>query len=37
VVWDGNDAGGRRLASGVYLARLTHGDRSLVRRMVLLQ
>jgi hypothetical protein len=37
VVWDGTDHDRRRLASGVYLARLTSSDRSLVRRMVLLQ
>ena len=37
VVWDGRDAGGSRVATGVYLYRLTHGDRSQTRKMVLLK
>jgi subtilisin family serine protease len=33
--WDGRDGSGRTMASGVYLYRLTAGDRALVRKMVL--
>jgi len=35
VEWDGTDARGSRLASGVYLARMSTRDNTLVRRMVL--
>jgi hypothetical protein len=34
VIWDGNDAGGRRAGSGVYFARLTAPPSSSVRRIV---
>ena len=37
IVWDGRDAQGRPVASGVYLCRLRGGSRTLVRRMVLLR
>lgn len=36
TTWDGRDAAGRRLAPGVYLARLAHGSTAQVRRLVLL-
>ncbi|MBD3337318.1 MAG: T9SS type A sorting domain-containing protein [Candidatus Eisenbacteria bacterium] len=35
VLWDGRDAGGRSVASGVYLYRLTAGDFRATNRMVL--
>jgi hypothetical protein len=34
MVWDGRDAGGRVVPSGVYFVRLDRGGRSLVTRMV---
>ncbi|MGD9140876.1 MAG: rhodanese-like domain-containing protein [bacterium] len=37
AVWDGTDDGGRPLASGIYFYRLTLGDRSLTRRIVLIR
>jgi flagellar hook assembly protein FlgD len=37
VEWDGRDAHGRAVASGVYFARLEAGDRSESRRIVLLR
>jgi flagellar hook assembly protein FlgD len=37
VVWDGRDAAGREVASGVYLCRLTAEQGVRVRRMVLLK
>ncbi len=37
VVWDGRDADGQALASGVYLYRLQTGERQLSRRLVLLR
>jgi len=35
VGWDGRDMLGRSVASGVYVCRLTNGDATIVRRMVL--
>jgi hypothetical protein len=35
ATWDGRDASGRRVASGVYLYRLTTGGESLTKEMVL--
>ena len=35
VLWNGADASGRRLGSGVYFARLESGGRSTVRKLVL--
>jgi len=37
VVWDGTDDSGRRVASGVYICRLTSEHGTVVRRMVLLR
>ena len=37
VRWDGRDAGGRDVASGVYFVRLDGPDVSLVRRITLLR
>lgn len=37
VAWDGRDAAGRRLASGVYLCRLATPTRTLTRRLTLLK
>ncbi len=37
VVWDGRDATGREVSSGVYLYRLTSAKGSLVRKMLLLR
>lgn len=37
VQWDGRDTKGREVPSGVYFYRLSHGDRSLVRKMILLK
>lgn len=34
LAWDGRDDHGRRVASGVYLARVSAGDESLTRRVV---
>lgn len=37
AAWDGTDEAGRALASGVYLVRITAGDRAVTRRLVLLR
>ncbi len=37
LLWDGNDAGGRTLPSGVYFARLDTGAKVLTRKMTLLR
>jgi alpha-amylase len=37
VVWDGRDGQGNGVSSGVYFYRLTSGDQSLTRKMVLLR
>ena len=37
VVWEGKDARGNQVSSGIYLYRLTIGNRSLTRKMVLLK
>jgi photosystem II stability/assembly factor-like uncharacterized protein len=37
VEWNGTDAGGSRVASGIYLARIEAGKRALSRKMVLLK
>lgn len=37
IVWDGRDAAGRALGSGVYYARLTSGDAIRTRSMILLK
>lgn len=37
VQWDGSDAQGRAVASGVYFYRMEAGGRSLVRKMILLK
>ena len=36
-VWDGHDETGRPVASGVYLARVTMGERAISRKMVMLK
>jgi len=37
TVWDGRDAGGERLASGVYFARLTVGEDADVAKLIMLK
>jgi hypothetical protein len=37
ISWDGTDSAGRAVGSGVYLYRLTTGERVLVRRMLLVR
>ncbi len=36
IFWDGTDINGRRVASGVYFARLEHAGKSKIRKMLLL-
>jgi len=35
LAWNGMDDAGRRVPSGVYFARLIHGDDTTVRKLVL--
>jgi flagellar hook assembly protein FlgD len=35
--WDGTDASGNPVGSGIYFYRLTNGDRALVKKMVLVK
>ena len=37
LVWDGRDAGGRKVASGAYMARLEFDGRSTARKIVLVR
>ncbi len=37
AVWDGRDAGGHEVPSGVYFYRLHAGDATLARRMLLVR
>jgi hypothetical protein len=37
IVWDGTDSGGRRVSSGVYLARFKAADQTQVQRMTLVK
>jgi hypothetical protein len=37
VVWDGRDASGKAVSSGVYLSRLTQGEKTVSRRMLLMK
>jgi thiol-disulfide isomerase/thioredoxin len=37
VVWDGRDSAGKTVSSGVYLSRLTQGERTVSRRMTLMK
>jgi len=37
VVWDGRDFTGNRVASGVYFYRMTTGEYSAVRKMLLMK
>jgi len=37
VTWDGKDDAGRAVASGVYLCRMTAGELSGVRKMLLIR
>jgi hypothetical protein len=37
ATWDGRDAAGRRVAPGVYLARLAHGAAAVMRRVVVVE
>ena len=36
-VWDGKDASGSPVSSGMYFYRLTNGDRTLARKMILVK
>jgi flagellar hook assembly protein FlgD len=36
-IWDGRDAGGSQVGSGVYFCRLTAGNKTLTKKMVLLK
>jgi hypothetical protein len=37
VVWDGKDENGRQVANGIYFYKLTSGDRSEVKKMVIMR
>jgi flagellar hook assembly protein FlgD len=37
VVWDGKDAGGAGVASGVYFCRMRTTDQTITRKMILLR
>ena len=37
IVWDGKDAKGRRVSSGVYLYRLSAGDEVMTKKMTVLK
>ena len=37
IVWDGTDSGGRRVASGIYMARFKSVDQTQVQRMTLIK
>jgi len=37
VVWDGKDGNGRQLPNGIYFCRLSSGDKSAVKKMLLLR
>jgi hypothetical protein len=37
VIWDGRNANGGEVASGVYFYRVTFDDRSCTRKMVLMK
>ena len=37
VIWDGTDGAGRKVSSGMYLARMIAPDRTQVKRMTLLK
>jgi flagellar hook assembly protein FlgD len=37
VTWDGRDDRGQQVAAGVYFYRLTAGDRTLTKKMVLIR
>ncbi len=36
-VWDGTDDGGRQAASGMFVSRLAHGDRTVSRKLMLMK
>jgi len=37
VVWDGRDEAGERVSSGVYFYKLTHGEKSVTRKMLVVK
>ena len=37
VLWDGRDGAGRRVATGLYACRMTHGGAAVMRKMLLLR